>query len=195
MDSTTPPPINPQNIPGQAVKWPKTVGIIALVFGILGVLQTATAPLGIMMMEKQMDAFTTAGASEEDVASYFEKFKSMTTQSSISLGVLAILLSVGGLMLLKKRRGSSLVLQIWAVLKILVGGFFSFQNVSLTRLQMDIMTAGGAMKGAGAAEMNQVFDFAIMGGLIFGMLWLAAFPIFLLVWLNRSVVKEEVQRW
>lgn len=196
METATPPPVDPTNLPGQAPKWPKILGIIALVLGILGTLQCAVAPFSLFFVESQMKLLVEQGADEAEVNSYLDQIKSLSTLSAILLGSLAVLLLVGGILLLKRKPKAPLILQIWAVLKMLCGGYFSFQQMSLTRLQMDITMGTNGMGSAKEAEMVQkITDYAMTGGFIFGLLWLCALPIFFLIWFNRSAVKEEIAKW
>ncbi len=51
------------------------------------------------------------------------------------------------------------------------------------------------MQGKEAAMVAKVTDYAIYAGAIFGILWIAALPIFILVWFNRAPVKAEISKW
>lgn len=199
METATPPPIDPVQIPGRPVKWPKILGIIALVLGILGILQCALSPLSLLFVDNQMEFARQTGGNDEVIAEYMAQLKSVALSSSIAIGVVAIILLVGGILLLRKRPSAPLVLQIWSVLKILVGGYFSFRSLSLTRLQMEMMmgqSGTGGMTGGREMEMIQrVTDYAVYGGMIFGLLWIAALPVFFLIWFAREPVKEEVSTW
>lgn len=198
METATPPPIHPDQIPGRPVKWPKILGIISLVLGILGILQCALSPLSLLFVDNQMEFARQTDGNDEVIAEYMAQLKSVALSSGIALGVVAIILLVGGILLLRKRPSAPLVLQLWAVLKILVGGYFSFRSLSLTRLQMEIMMGQdmGPMTGGREMEMIQrVTDYAVYGGMIFGLLWLAALPVFFLIWFAREPVKTEMSTW
>jgi len=144
-----------------------------------------------------MKALIEQGADAEKVTQYLEEMKSLSLISGILMGVVAIILLTGGIMLLKKNAKGPIALQIWAVLKILVGGYFTFRSMALTRIQMDL-TMGMTGTGMGGQEvemMKRVTDYAVYGGMIFGMLWLAALPVFFLIWFGREPVKEEIAKW
>lgn len=197
METATPPPVHPDQIPGRPVKWPKILGIIALVLGILGILQCALAPISLFFVDTQMELAIDAGADEAAIDDYLVQLKSVSIASSIGLGLVAVILLVGGILLLKRRPSAPLVLQTWAVLKILVGGYFSFRSLSLSRMQMEMMMEQGAGSGGGREmEMIQkITDYAIYGGMILGLLWLAALPVFFLIWFAREPVKQEISTW
>lgn len=195
MDTASPPPIDPSLNPSQEVKWPKTIGVIALVLGILGMLQIAAAPFSLMFLESQMAMFVEQGVDEEKVETFMTAMKSMTVQSAIALGLVAALLTIGGVFLLKRKTVSPMLLQTWAVLKILVGGYFSLRSLSMTKMQLDITMSIGGVQGKDAEMVSKITDYATYAGAIFGILWIAALPVFFLIWFNRQVVKDEVAKW
>ncbi|MDF1657798.1 MAG: hypothetical protein P1U58_09305 [Verrucomicrobiales bacterium] len=176
------------------MKWPKILGIIALVLGILGFLQSAASPLSLYFVDTQMELLIQQGADTDKVADYMGQMKSISTVSAIAMGVVSLVLLTGGILLLKRNPKAPIFLQVWGVLKILAGGYFSFRSMALTRVQMDLMME---MNGGGSeAEMMQkVTDYAVFGGMIFGLLWLAALPVFFLIWFGREPVKQEIAKW
>lgn len=195
---TLPPPL--AKPPGAV--WPKTLGIIALIFGIGGLLQGVLSPLSLFITRQQMQTFVEQGADQGQVDEYLAKLSQMSYVTLAIYGSLAILLIAGGILLLKQRRIASMLLQTWAVLKILGGGFLMFRMMALTRLQMSIIMAPSlktASKGsAGAAEMqmiNEITGYATWIGLGFGFLWLAILPIFFIIWFNRRKVVEQMNAW
>ena len=74
------------------------------------------------------------GADEKKVTSYMEQMKSLSLVSAVSLGLVAVVLLTGGIMLLKRNPKGGITLQVWAVLKILAGGYFTFRSMALTRM-------------------------------------------------------------
>lgn len=198
-DMSTPPP--PLSKPSTAA-WPKTIGIIAIIFGVGGLAQGAFAPLSLILTRQQMQTFAGQGVEQARIDEYMAKLSSVSYLSLAGFIILALLLLAGGILLLKQRRIASPVLQTWAILKIIAGGFILFRTTSLTRLQMEIIMApslNSASKGtAGGAELemvNQITSYATWIGLGFGFLWLAILPVFFIIWFNRRKVTDQMAAW
>ncbi|MDF1825176.1 MAG: hypothetical protein P1U68_11070 [Verrucomicrobiales bacterium] len=195
MNSATPPPIDPSLTPPQEVKWPKTLGIIALVIGILGLLQVAVAPISLIFLKQQMAILVEQGVNEEKVETFMTAMKATTIQSAIALGAIAILLTVGGVLLLKRKPLSAAIISVWAILKILIGGYFSMRSLSMTKMQLDITMSMGDVQGKDAEMISRITEYATYAGAVFAILWIAALPVFFLIWFNRQPVKNEIKTW
>lgn len=198
--SPLPPPPPSAKPPGSV--WPVTLGVISLIFGIGGLLQGLLSPLSLFLTRQQMQTFVDQGAEQAKVDEYLAKLTQMSYVTLAVYGVLALLLIAGGILLLKRKRLSSPLLQTWAVLKILGGGFLMFRMVALTRLQMSILmepTMKTASKGtAGAADMEmfrEITGWATWIGMGFGFLWLAILPVFFIIWFNRRKVVDQIKAW
>ncbi len=177
-------------------KWPTVIGAIAIVFAAGGLLQSLLAPLGPFMVRSQMQEFAKQGADQGRIDEYLRQFGTFAYTNSAVLGAVAVLLLVGGILLIKRRRVSPLLLQVWAMLKIVAGGFFIFKQMAISRLQMEIIF--DAVPGGGGQEaqaVGQITSYAMWIGLGFGLLWIAAFPVFLIVWFNRQRIKDQVGAW
>ena len=195
MDTSTPPPIAPSDLPGPKRSWNRTVGVIALIFGILGFLGALIAPVSLRFTKIMMKTFEEQGADSADVADYIEKLSSLSMMSTIALAILGIMLAVGGIFLMKTKRLGSPLLKIWAVLKIVFGIFVNYKNYGLTQQQMEIQTSVGGMDPTAAEMTESITNIAVLVGMIFGTLWVIALPVFLLIWLNRSKIKTDISTW
>ena len=193
-DASFPPPIQDQTDPAEA-KWPIVFGIIAIVFGVFALLQ---ALLSIVMIKAQAGQFEVM--KEEGMAipeNYFEELSGHTNNQAIGLSCIALILLVGGIVLLKRKAIASIILQSWAVIKIVVGGFFAMQEFSMTK-KMFAMTMDASLEGAGAeAEKiaGTVGSAVVALGLGIKIVWLSALPVVLLIWLNRQKIKDQIAKW
>lgn len=193
----TPPPLAQ---PASRPKWPTVIGVLSIVFGSGALLQSATSALGLLVVRAQMEGFAKQGADQGKIDEYLAQYKSFVTLSSISLSLLALLLLASGILLLRRRRIAAVLHQVWAILKILVGGFFLFKTQGMTRLQMSIMLDSPVMKGGpGGVKGNEMFEqftsAAMWVGIGFGLVFLAIYPVFLIIWFNRERIRGEIRGW
>lgn len=193
----TPPPI--QTPPGSGTtvaKWPKVLGIILLIFGVLGLGQGIIAPFSFYLTKNQMQQFVKMGADQDRVDDYLSQLKSLSLMSGVAYALISILLISGAILMLKRRRICSPLLQTWAVLKILVGGYTVFRQIGLSTLQMSIMMLNDKKMGGKEAEMMEsIVGYSMKIGMVIGMIWLCALPIFVIVWMNRAKVRDQMETW
>lgn len=193
----TPPPLAPGSpTTPTGAKWTKIIGIIAIIFGAGGVLQGLFAPFSLMMVKPQMQSFVEMGADQAKVDEYLAKLSQVSYAGAIAYGILGILLLTGGILILRHRKAASPLLQIWAVLKVVIGGILSFKNSALTGMQMELMFSSGSLGGAQESEMvGTIAGYAVWVGLAFGFIWLCVLPVFLLIWFNRGKIKNDISNW
>ena len=43
--------------------------------------------------------------------------------------------------------------------------------------------------------IGSITSYAVWAGMAFGFLWLAALPVFVLIWFNRAKVKQDIRAW
>ena len=195
MSDSTPPPVDPSQLPNKGRNWPKTIGVIALIFGILGFLGAVVAPFSLLITKSALESMVSQGADPDAVETYIGKAQSIAYLSAAILGIVALLLLFGGIQLMKRKKIASPVLQVWAVLKVAAGGFLNYKNFHLTREQLEITNSVQAGNAEIAQMTESITTVSLIVGMVFGGLWLLALPVFLLVWLNRAKVKEEIQSW
>ncbi len=105
-------------------------------------------------------------------------------------------------MLLKRKKAAPVVLKIWAVLRIVVGGFvvtnLQLLTGEITKLAMELARA----QQGGDPNSEKIFDafgslteVMIKIGMVIGFIWLAALPVFILIWMSREKNKREIATW
>lgn len=184
----------PPTVPGALIApkrpsaWPGVIGTIAIVLGSLatfGALSQVAAPL-------IMDWVTSIMPAEQ--RSQVEAMGKYGTEQ-IVLGLLgiaiAILLIVGGAKLLRRRRSAATILRIWAVLKVLNSTAGSVVGLLLQLEQFRALPQQGQAP-AGMMDLMRSFAFVMLG---ISLLWLWAFPAFLLAWFARRKVRDEMKGW
>lgn len=191
------PPTQPGTIatPQRPANWPVVIGTIAIVFGSGGILiglWGAAAPLGMRLFEWAMAQSQPSAVVELQVDA-MQAWLPWTVVSSLVAVAIAILLLLGGIRLTKRRCSSMRLLKFWAVMKIPVVVIVTIAGIFVEERQFEIMsqTSGGIPMPLGGG----FFDLMIVVGLVFGLAWGWALPVFLLIWLTRGKIKNEVAGW
>ncbi len=191
------PPTQPGTIaaPQRPANWPKVIGTIAIVLGSGGIfvgLWTAATPFGMRFFKWAMEQSQPSGIVDSQVA-VMEAGIPWTVASSLIATSIAILLLLGGIRLNKRKRSSMRLLKFWAVMRIPVVVIVTIAAVLMQELQFEIM---GQSPGLTPMSFGGgFFDVMIVVTLVFGLAWGWAFPVFLLIWLSRGKIKNEVAGW
>ncbi len=127
------------------------------------------------------------------VKDYLESVYTETLAASLGNGAVALILVVGGVLLLRRRRIASPVLQTWACLRILVGGYFAVRMMAVTRDSFDVgfLASLGEENIETGERFASVFSSVMWIGTVASVLWTAALPIFVLSWFNRRRITRE----
>ncbi|MCB1236243.1 MAG: hypothetical protein KDM91_14325 [Verrucomicrobiae bacterium] len=195
-----PPLPPPGTVPGQPSNWPKVLGIIAIVFGAFGAL-SGLIRLAQSFFAGAMAKLASAGQVNENAAeeltAFFENWKIFGIVQGLVMAIVALMLLVGGIKLLKRQAGSIGLLKGWALLKLVTGIGGTIFQTQMTREQMAItLKQAGEAAGSAGNQMTETFvGIGMMIGVVFGVIWLAILPVFLLIWFARAAVKAEVARW
>ncbi|NNE90036.1 MAG: DUF4064 domain-containing protein [Verrucomicrobiales bacterium] len=184
-----------QNLPGGPARsrWPLVFGIIATIFGALTLLMLLLAPLGMKSNENNIRQLEAQGVELPD--NYLEEFKSTTVIVSVGNAFLAAILLTGGILLVKRKKMASPVLQGWSVLKIFVGGYLAYLNYKVSSILTTKAIAGAAGGDPSAEQFTEFFSSMMGVGYICGFIWLGALPVILLIWLNRKPIKDDIASW
>lgn len=177
MGSSTPPPA-----------WHKPIGIIAIVFGSLGMLGGFWGMLAPRVMGKMASSMPPEAAGQFQV---MEEFAGWTLASSVAGLVVATALLAAGIGVVQQRRWGVTVSLMWAVVKMLLvvaTGVLTYQVFQETTARMSQTQGMQAMPGGFMSAMGA----AMMGVTI---LWGWALPVFLLVWFGRRKIKQQVASW
>jgi hypothetical protein len=195
-------PNSPPTIPGdlglpeKRSAWPTVIGIIAILFGALGLLHgclTSATPLTIGFAENMTQNLPQADADQmRAVFDGQKKYMIPTVIVGVLLLVCGVMLLAGGIGLYTKRAWSRSTLLAWAALKIiasiagLIVGILGMQAQTEAIKQMDNSQAGAA------AAMGQSYGYIGAG---VGFVWQMLLPIFMLIWFSRASIKAEVESW
>ncbi len=196
--STPPSATAPARAPEGNSTWPVVLGIVALVFGVAGFLGNLWGTVATSVAEGLVSSLTgeLSGQEEDVVRVVFEITRSwrLWTVGVALIGALVSgLLLVGGILLLLRRAAAASLLKLWAVVRmvmVIVGGYVGLQ------VQREIMAAMHDLLGA---EMDQIPQGLVAAttafGMMFGIMFGWALPVFVLIWFARQKIKDEVDGW
>jgi len=180
--------------------WPKTLGIIAMVFGVLGALSSLTAILssffpGFLAKMSQLPP------------DFYDKWSFYLLSSGLATLFLGALLFFGGLFLTLRKPLASKMISSWAVLKMVlgvVGNYFAYQMQQeqiplMLENQKKLMEKASPEAAAQAEQMvgmvSGITEIATVVGMVLGMAWLMVLPVFMLIWFIRPKIRKEMVGW
>ena len=125
---------------------------------------------------------------------------SLQIVSGIVLGVIAIFLLTGGIMLVKKRKISATILRVWAIAYLVAGVFIAWKTMPLASQQMHILMAPPTADGSHGIDqdLEMVRNFATISakiGLGIALTWVVICTAFVLIWFARRKISVEVKSW
>jgi hypothetical protein len=195
MDLPEPIPSAPPTVPGQLNEgvrstWPTVIGTISIVFGALGVLFSLCGAFGQMFMGSMMQGVGGQNTQTQQMADAIKAAAPYQLIAAILTLIPAVLLLISGIGLVQRRRYGARLSITWAVLRMVFGLAAAFVNVRAQQIIMQqVSSSGGPTPPSGMMLFTGLF------GLVFGIAWAWAYPIFILIWLNRRVIKQETATW
>lgn len=183
------PPTQPGAIeqPRKATSWPTVIGVIAIVYGVIGLLGGAC---GLVSQEVVTDQATSAPAgmamTEEMQSPAMKAWSSVGTVIGLGLSVLLI---GGGIQLTRRRRNGGACVKVWAVaniLMVLVG-----MGITMTAMTSSMEQMPGTQFPGSPGFFEGMIIFSLLVGVLIG----CAVPVFMLIWFSRKTIKDEVAGW
>lgn len=184
----------------EPTKWPKVIGVISLLYALGGML----CQIGGVMSLYLTKWFARLGGFDLDM-----EIPASLKAVQIGLATLTfcvgILMFVGAVNLLRRRRSGPSLLRVWSVIRlvlivvglgaalVLAPAQVEFQR-SLLEQQNDRLREAGMESRVKEKTDDQLRQAAIRNGVIASGVF-AAYPFFLGLWLSRRKVTEEVQHW
>ncbi len=181
-EPNTPPPV-----PKSQTKWPIILGVVGIIFGGINVL---TAPLYFaqgITMEMSMQPYVDQGlTTAEQVEQYVDKWApTMKMTAIVGLG-LSLLLLVGGIALVKRKKIGHRFVLVWAVFAITALPYIMLKTTAMVSDQFSmILPEDGVETALGIAK---VVKWVILG------VWMII-PTFIIYWLVRKDVRQDVRSW
>lgn len=205
--------------PAPRSNWPSTLGIVSLIFGILGFLTAASYLVNTLMM-KFMGASMFSGsistgsgdeqteaieqAMEEAMVSMMTEMEEIGKIKIIADGgllILGIALFVGGILLMQRFRIAKPILLGFAYGKLIIN---SWSALLMQKIFDKVAGSMGAVlneqmamidPSSSAPPFDMVKMYEIMGTvtMIIMAVWGAILPIILIIWFNRQATKDDME--
>lgn len=174
--------------------WPTSLGIIVIVFGVMGVLGGCLNLASTMFMTSVMsDLMSDIDATS---AATFQIMESVST-SMIGLALFAILMAGWlvslGIGILRKRPWAPRMAGTWSLAKMLVVFAQSLFGIRMQQAQFEVMA--GQNSGPAPFDVQEFAAIISYVGMAFALIWGWALPVFLLLWFRREVIRAEVAGW
>lgn len=202
------PPIvaGPVVAPVSASQWSTPLGVVMIVFGVLGSLGGCVTLLGLVFQDTLMGATSPDPAVTDAVRTTTDRYAAVSAISGVVATLLALALAAAGAAVAARRPIGVTVATWWAWLKIAYAVFAVAVGFMAAQDQLATMTAtaGGAGAAPGAAGAGQAAGFAVatvvMGPfmlvmMLFQLIWLCALPVFVVVWFRRASIRADIAQW
>lgn len=191
-----PPTLRPVYEMPQKSSWPIVLGIICVVFGILGVLG-GMCGIGSSVLQGMLAGAMPSDPEMQEMQAAFTHLWPLMLATQTFEMVIAIVLAVGGFALISRRPWSRKTLLWWSGLRMVavIGSvlvMYQFQQAILQMAQ-EVGSQDGANPMPPMIGMFMNFGFGISAA--FRIIWGWALPIFVLIWMNRDKIRSEVQAW
>lgn len=181
--------------PGAAAR-PTVIGVISIIFGSLGVLSGACGGVFLFLSGPLLSLVP------EDQASEMELQVSNSMPYPVMQGgvmllelVISVLMLVGGIMLLRRRRSARGLLVGTAWLDLISNTVAAVVGFLVVQAQMKAMQENAEVAQQVPAGFGTLVQGA--GGVMVFVQWLflAIWPVFVLIWFSRRRIRESVEAW
>jgi hypothetical protein len=194
MSNTLPPlPVTPPTKPGvisfqRPPVWPTSIGIVGIIWASFGLLSQGAGLVATLFFDVMKPlAHTSSGL---DMA----QLEGLTLGMNGGALPFSVWLLVASILLLRRRCAGIHAMRWWAVCAIPLGVVLTGLSAWIQQVQLEAAKAGTS--GAGAPAPPQAFFTGIMVfTIVFTLLLALAPPVFVLWWLRRPVIREQIPRW
>lgn len=195
------PPMVPGRIPVDEPRWPKVIGVLAIVFGSYGVLEHAcgaASPMFMGMMNTMLAQAVPPG--QEDLMKAqndaMVPFVIPLVVTNVLLLGSALLLVVGGIRLMGRQADARPMLLVYAGAELaLTLGYLGLSWAMSEAIMTAVSESASAAGGVPPGMLGMIGMMSGVLGLVFGLAFYTPWPIFLIVWMLRRPIVEQVRAW
>ncbi len=190
------PPVDPGEIPHPPSAWPMVIGVIAIIFGSLAILQGCVGAVSSLFMSSLSAIVPAEQAAVYDAMEDLKPWMIMGAVLTLALGILQLVAGIG---LVRRRSWSPTACMVWAGIKMMfvVGNTILADMAQQAQFEamQEMMQQDPNMPAGASAMMDSFMQVFGVFAIVVGILWGWALPIFLLSWFSRSKIKAEVAGW
>jgi hypothetical protein len=190
--SSTPPTIAGPLTTQSETLWPRVIGIIAIVFGGFGLVCSGWGMFGVAIAKAMLKNVPNQGGQVEQIEA-MDRMQPWVVGSSLVALFVAILLLVAGIMLVRRRAVARTLCMSWAGIKII----FAIVNTIVSFMMQPGQIQSAPPQGAAAitTSMQTMEGPIVIFFQLINLAWALALPVFMLIWFNRTKIKDEVATW
>ena len=194
-DISSVPPTVAGELPHKPIVWPKTLGIICIVFGALGIMHGCFGVISLFVT----DWFTTLVPQQQaEMMDSMEPFKPWLITSGIMTLVLAIVLLIAGIGIVGRKVWSRNTVLIWSGTKmafVIANSILSYMVQKANYEEMQEMMASDPNAVAAMSILGQIMMWVGMFTIVIMIIWGWALPVFTIIWFSRKKARIEVTTW
>jgi hypothetical protein len=196
------PPMQTGGVPARPTSWPMVIGIILIVVASLGLLSNGCGGVANLFMPAIMSRMQQQSGQSDPIVQVqmdiIHKYIGWNIANALVMVVLGIILLVGGISMVKRKRSGVSMSVVWAVARIIwaipasyVGSLVFNDTVEAMRKAAE-QNPNAQQPPPGMFGLMQSFGAV---GVVIGVVFACAIPVFVLVWLNRPAIKAETAQW
>jgi len=192
--TSEPPAISPPPMdaapPARQSSWPTAIGIIAIVFGSMGVLCYGCNSASTLMASAMSGMGGQGGTAQANMPPPPTGLVLIAIMFQYcSAWLLAVWQLIAGIGLLRRRAWGRTQLIVWALIKVVVSLIVTGLGVVLAADFVQYLN--GQLKPVNMTMTVPVYHIISAVSFLIMMIW----PVFVLLWLSRRSVREEANQW
>jgi len=194
-DISSVPPTVAGELPPKPIVWPKTLGIIFIVFGVLGIMQGCFGVLSLLVFGAVSDALPEEQA---QMMSFMDSLKPWIITAGVIAFIVAVMLLAAGIGVVSRKVWSRKLALMWAGTKMVFVVANSLLSYTAQKAQFEDMQEMMASDPNAASAMSFFGQLMMWMGvfmIIVTIIWGWALPVFTLIWFSRKKVRMEVASW
>lgn len=201
--SMSPPSMTPPqyggDIPTQPSSWPTVLGVLLIVLASLGLMSNVCGGIAAVFMPALMSQMGSTGQDDAVIKAQMDmasKYMAFNLANASILIVLGVILLIGGIGLLRRRRSAAGKVKLWAIGRMIWSLPAAYMTYLITADTLKVMQQAAADNNQPMpAGVTVLFDALGPISAVVNLFMWCAVPVFVLIWFMRRRIKNEVAAW